>query len=323
MKIFISAPIHTKAIHLLENAGHSVKVWDKDSYITHSELLEKAKDADALITMLSDNIDEDFLRSNTHLKVITNYAVGHNNINSKVATELGIAIGNTPDVLTEATADLALSLLMNVSRMITQSNIDSKNGKWKAWEPLGYIGKNIRRKTLGIIGAGRIGQHFATTCAKGFDMNVIYTSRSNKSDFENSISAKKVQIEELLKTSDVISIHCDLNDETNNLINKETIKYMKESVIIINTSRGAVINEDDLLDALNTNKVWAAGLDVTNPEPMHKDSPLMNHERVLITPHIGSATDEAREMMSELVAKNIINALECKSLAGDVNKIFD
>lgn len=322
MNVFITAPIMSKTQELLEAQGHKVVTWSKPTSITHDELHTNAKKADALVTMLSDKIDANFLKQNTHLKVITNYAVGYNNIDIDAATKHGIAIGNTPDVLTEATADLALALMINISRKITLSNIETKNGKWKGWEPLGYLGQNLRRKKLGIIGAGRIGQHFATTCKHAFDMEIFYTARSTKGEFESTTNARKVELDTLLKNSDVVSIHCDLNEQTENLINKESLSLMKSSAILINTARGAIINERDLLMALKQKSIWGAGLDVTNPEPMDKSSELLLHPSVLVTPHIGSATLEARELMCEMVAKNIIFGLEKKSLAGDVNKLF-
>ena len=323
MKILITSPIIADATDILEAQGHTVTTWKGQESITYQELKNLAKDHDCIISMLSDRIDKEFLEDNKHLKVITNYAVGHNNIDSKTATSLNIAIGNTPDVLTEATADLALCLLLDVSRKISHSFSETKNGKWNGWEALGYIGQSLRRKTLGIFGAGRIGQKFATTMQRGFDMDIIYTARSSKEDFEKNTGANKVTFDQLLEQSDVISVHCDLNESTKDLFNKETFSKMKKNSIFINTARGQVHNEEDLLSALVEKTIWGAGLDVTNPEPIAKDSPLLFNENVVITPHIGSATLEARKAMAKIVAQNILNGLKGKKLAGDVNKIFD
>jgi glyoxylate reductase len=281
-----------------------------------------AKQHDGLITMLSDKIDKEFLEENSHLKVITNYAVGFNNIDVETATKLNIAIGNTPDVLTEATADLALCLLLDVSRKISSSVIDTKDGKWNGWEPLGYIGQSLRRKKIGIFGAGRIGQKLASTLKNAFDMEIVYTTRTKRPAFEKETGATKVDFNELLETSDVLSVHCDLNETTNGIFNKEAFDKMKSSSIFINTARGQVHNEQDLLIALENKSIWGAGLDVTNPEPIAKTSKLLKNENVTITPHIGSATLSARTEMAKIVATNIVNAFECKKLAGDVNNLF-
>ncbi|PIK15744.1 D-glycerate dehydrogenase [Halobacteriovorax sp. JY17] len=315
MRIFITKPILEDATLMLQSEGHHVIVHHGDSPLTTEELYLEAKASDALITMLSDKIDRDFLSANQHLKVISNYAVGYNNIDVSAATEFGIKIGNTPDVLTEATADLALSLLLDVSRKITESMRSIESGNWKGWEPLGFIGQSMRGKTLGIFGAGRIGQCFAETCNKAFGMEILYCSRSEKPDFQG----QRVSLEELLSKSDVISIHCDLNSETEDLFNFEAFKKMKESAIFINTARGQVHNEEDLEKAIRERVIWGAGLDVTNPEPMSKDSPLLGLENVVITPHIGSATQIARSQMSKLVATNILNGLNGDKLTAGIN----
>jgi len=322
VKIFVTAEILPQGIEELKNAGHQVEVWNQSHQIPYEQLLQKAKDFDALITMLSDQIDRNFLEVNKHLKVITNYAVGHNNIDSKAATELGIAIGNTPDVLTEATADLALSLLLNVSRQITHAQKQIEAGHWTKWGAMDYLGHSLRGKTLGIFGAGRIGRCFATTCARAFSMNILYCARSPKTDFENELGAKRVEFKELLEQSDVVSVHCDLNDSTKELFNAESFSLMKPSSIFINTARGGVHNESDLISALSNSKIWGAGLDVTNPEPMSANSPLLTIPTVAVSPHIGSATITARNAMSSIVAQNILKAFEQKELIGDVNKLY-
>ncbi|WP_127716195.1 D-glycerate dehydrogenase [Halobacteriovorax sp. HLS] len=322
MKILITKPINTIAMKILEKAGHSVTTWDKAETLSYELLKSVSKDFDALITMLSDRIDSSFLEENSHLKVITNYAVGYNNIDTQTATRLKIAIGNTPDVLTQATADLAFALLLNISRKITTSASDAKNGLWKGWEPLGYIGQNLRAKTLGIYGAGRIGQEFASLCKKAFDMEIIYCARSSKKEFENSLGATKVEFSQLLSASDIISIHCDLNEDTKEVFDIESFRKMKKTSLLINTARGQIIKQDDLLRAVRDKLIYSAGLDVTEPEPLPKDHPLYNESDILITPHIGSATTEARYKMAEIVAENILCGFEQRKLAGDVNKLF-
>ena len=315
MKIFITDKILNNTSNILEEKGHEVHVHNGDSPITAEELMTHARESDALITMLSDKIDREFLEQNQHLRVISNYAVGYNNIDVEAASEFNIKIGNTPDVLTEATADLALGLLLNVSRRINESMLSIKEGNWTNWEPLGFIGQSLRGKTLGILGAGRIGRCFADTCRNAFGMKVIYCSRTEKSEFKG----QKVEFDELLSQSDVLSVHCDLNSETENLFNKKSFEQMKSTAIFINTARGQVHNGEDLEQALRDKTIWGAGLDVTNPEPLPQDSPLLSLSNVVITPHIGSATLTARTKMCELVAINILNGLNGDKLTAGVN----
>lgn len=315
MRIFITKPILDTAIAMLQSEGHEVVIHNNGTPINKETLYREARKSDALITMLSDNIDREFLSANNHLRVISNYAVGFNNIDIQAATELGIKIGNTPDVLTEATADLALSLLLNVSRKVNESMRSIEEGNWTDWEPLGFIGQSLRGKTLGVFGAGRIGQCFADTCRNAFGMKVIYCSRTEKKDFY----ATKVEFDQLLTQSDVISVHCDLNEETKDLFNQKAFNKMKSTSIFINTARGQIHNERDLERAIKDEVIWGAGLDVTNPEPLAKSSPLLPLQNVVITPHIGSATLSARTQMCELVATNILNGLKGDTLAAGVN----
>ncbi len=269
-----------------------------------------ANDKIALITMLSDKVDEQFLTQNSHLKCIANYAVGFNNINVDKAKELGIGVGNTPDVLTEATAELAFILMLNLLRKIPSASKNVIEGKWKDWEPLGFIGKRTSGLKIGIIGAGRIGVHFANLCKKAFNHEVYYYSRSKRIEF----SAHYLELEELVNTCDIISIHCPLNDQTKNLINKELIKKFKKGSILINTARGEIHDEDALLYGLNQKILYGVGLDVTNPEPMLSSSPLLKQDNVIVTPHIGSATDWSRKEMAKMACDNILAALRGEQL---------
>jgi glyoxylate reductase len=321
-KIFISKNIKSEGIELLSSHGHEVKVWNKEEQITKEQLIEECLEVDALVSMLSDNIDSDFLSKCKNLKVISNYAVGYNNIDVTTANSYNIAIGNTPDVLTNATADLAFALLLNLSRKIKAANKNVIDGDWKGWEPKGFMGTDLRGKTVGIFGAGRIGQEFAKLCSKAFDMNVLYCSRTEKINIENELNAKKVTFETLLKDSDVISLHCDLNEATKDIIKKSSLSLCEKRPIFINTARGEMHDEDDLLWALKKEYLSGIGLDVTNPEPMDSNHPLLKEDNCIITPHIGSATHLARKQMSLMVANNIINALNQKPLQGDVNKIY-
>jgi glyoxylate reductase len=318
-KVFISRRIPNKGIETLKNAGLEVKVWGSAIPPTYEELLEKTAQADALICMLSDSIDSHFLKKNMHLKVISNYAVGFNNIDIQTATDLGIPIGNTPDVLTEATADHAFTLMLAVARKILDSNKSILEGKWKNWEPMGFLGQDLRNRTLGIVGMGRIGQEMARLCHSAFDMKIIYFSNTTKSEIEKKLHAKKVSFDELLEQSDVISVHTSLNEGSKGIFNKEAFQKMKKNAIFINTARGEIHDEVALTEALTNGLIWGAGLDVTNPEPMSVENPLLYLPNVVVTPHIASATIDTRANMSFIAAQNIIKGLKKEKLVGFVN----
>jgi glyoxylate reductase len=318
-KIFISRRIPNKGIEMLKNAGLEVKVWGSAIPPSYEELSEHAAHADALISMLSDRINKDFLLKNKHLKVISNYAVGFNNIDIVTATELGIPIGNTPDVLTDATADHAFTLMLAVARKVLDSNRSIAEGKWKNWEPMGFLGQDLRGRTLGIVGMGRIGQEMARLCFQAFEMKIIYFSNSVKTDLDKKWNAKKVTFDELLAQSDVISVHTSLNEGTKGIFNKDSFAKMKKNTIFINTARGEIHEEIALVEALQTGTIWGAGLDVTNPEPMSAESPLLGLPNVVVTPHIASATIDTRANMSAIAAQNIIKGLKKEKLIGFVN----
>lgn len=318
-KVFISRRIPNKGIEALKNAGLEVKVWGSAIPPTYEELLDKTAQADALICMLSDKIDSHFLRKNTHLKVISNYAVGFNNIDIQTATDLGIPVGNTPDVLTEATADHAFTLMLAVARKILDSNRSILEGKWKNWEPMGFLGQDLRERTLGVVGMGRIGQEMARLCQSAFDMKILYFAHTAKPEIEKKLHAKKVSFDELLEQSDVISVHTSLNESSRGIFNKEAFQKMKKNAIFINTARGEIHDEIALTEALSNGLIWGAGLDVTNPEPMSIDNPLLSLPNVVITPHIASATIDTRANMSFIAAQNIIKGLKKEKLVGFVN----
>ncbi|MBK22595.1 MAG: D-glycerate dehydrogenase [Halobacteriovorax sp.] len=312
-KILVTQSILNNGIEILENAGLEVEIWQEKGPISYEKLLNMASDKVGIISMLSDRIDSKLLENAPHLKVVSNYAVGFNNIDVQAASKLKIAVGNTPGVLTDATADLAMALLLNLSRKIRPASENVKNGEWINWEPMGFLGKSLKGKTLGIYGLGRIGQALAKRCTHGFGMDLIHHTRSEK------LMGTKVDFETLLKTSDVLSIHCPLTEETNGLFDYENLSKMKKDSILINTARGEVIVEKDLEKKVNEGHFFGVGLDVTAPEPMSANSSLLKNERVLVTPHIGSADYETRAAMSELVARNIISALNKAELPGFVN----
>jgi len=309
MKVVITRRIHPKAEILLNENGIQVETWNEQLPPSREKLGDLCSEADGILSMLSDKIDAELIKSCKNLKVISNYAVGFNNIDTDYCQSNSIQVGNTPDVLTDATAELAMALTLSVTRNITLSHNETKQGKWKTWEPMGYLGMSLEGKTLGIFGMGRIGFSYAKKMKNAFGMNVIYTNRNPKTEYEKEIGASLVSLDKLLEKSDVLSLHSPLTEETKNLFDSKKLEKLKKGSYLINTSRGELIVQDDLVMALNSN-IRGAGLDVTTPEPLPLDHPIHSQPNVVLAPHIGSATDEAREAMAELSAMNIINALK-------------
>ena len=294
-KVFVTRNIHPKGLELLRQKGFQVDVASKGVTLSAEELHAGAQKADALISTMSDSINKKFLQQNSHLKVITNYAVGINNIDMEEAKNLNIKIGNTPDVLTEATAETALGLMICAARNFKAGLHNAERGSWIGFEPLGYLGPALKGKTLGVLGMGRIGTRLAEMAQGAFQMKIKAFKRGDN-------------LHEFLKELDVLSIHTPLTKETKHLIGLEELKQMKPSAILVNTSRGEVIDQDALVWALKEKLIFAAGLDVTTPEPLPIDHELFAMPNVFITPHFGSATFEARADMSLICAENILKA---------------
>lgn len=310
MKVYITRKLPEIAEKHLKASKLDVSSFKYDRAISKKELIKNAKDADALITLLSDKIDKEIIDNLPKCKVIANYAVGYNNIDIQYAKSKNIVVTNTPDILTDSTADLAMAILLTCSRRIIEGETYVRAGKFDGWKPNLLLGYEFRNKTFGIIGAGRIGQATAVR-AKAFGMKIIYYNRSQKENFENEQNAKKVSLNQLLKTSDFISVHLPLTPQTFHLLNKENLKLLKKNAIIINTARGEVVDENELIKLLKTNKIYAAGFDVYENEPaINKE--LLKLKNVLVLPHIGSATIEARNAMAKLVADNVISVLKHK-----------
>lgn len=293
-------------IQLLKDEGFSVTVWNENRLMTRQELVENAKSHNALFCTLTDKIDKEFLEQCNHLEIISQFGVGFDNIDIDEATRLEIPVGNTPDVLSEATADIAFGLMIATSRKMFYLHKSIERGEWKYFTPNAHLGIELKNKTLGIFGLGRIGLEMGRRCKGAYNMNIIYHNRTRNLFAEEELGAHFVSFDELLAQSDVLSAHCALTDETKGIFNKEAFELMKPTSIFINTARGAVHNETDLIDALQWHRIWGAGLDVTNPEPMHPDNPLLSMENVSVLPHIGSGNEETRAKMSILAAQNII-----------------
>ena len=306
MKVLITLNIPEAGIDMLKNEGLKVEVWRHDQPMTPSELVEKCQDVQALLATGMDNINKKFLHKCTHLKIISQFGAGYDNIDVTEASKLGIAVGNAPDAMTDATADLAFTLMLAASRKICHLHKSIIADEWGFFKPRAHLGLELKGRTLGIFGMGRIGFEMAKRCHGAYNMKVIYCNRSINSKGEQDLGAGKVSFDELLEQSDILSVHCALNSETRGVFNAGAFQKMKKTALFINTSRGPVHQQIDLYEALVAGNIWGAGLDVTDPEPMKPGDPLLFLENVAITPHIGSATVQARDEMSRQAALNII-----------------
>jgi glyoxylate reductase len=319
IKVLVSRIYPEIGIELMRKEGYNVTAWKTDRPMTQQELIEAAGKNNALLCTMTEKIDKFFLNKCKHLDIISQYAVGFDNIDIAEATRLGIPVGFTPDVLSEATADVAFGLMIAASRKMFYLNKTISEGQWTYFRPTANLGIELKNKTLGIFGLGRIGIEMAKRCRGAFNMKIIYCNRKPNETAEKLLGARLVSFDDLLKQSDVISVHCTLNNGTKGIFNKAAFGKMKQSAIFVNTSRGMVHNERDLTEALRNGDIWGAGLDVTNPEPMQPENPLLSMENVAVLPHIGSATVETRNKMSELAAKNIIGFYKSKRVPCIVN----
>lgn len=314
MKVFISGNIAPIGIKELEENNISVTQWKEKRQITPDELIEACQGQDGLISVGPNKIDATFLKACSHLKVVALHSVGYDNVDVATAKALNIPIGNTPGVLSAATADTAFLLMLAVSRKAFYSHQKIIRGEWRNYEPTPDLGIEIQGKTLGIFGLGKIGLEMAKKCIGAYGMQVIYHNRSRNEAAEKEIGAKYVSFEELLGQSDVLSVHTALTPETRDKFTLDVFKKMKPHSIFINTARGGIHNEKDLIKALEEKVIWGAGLDVTNPEPMDKHNPLLTMENVAVLPHIGSATEETRAAMAQIIVKNTLAGLKGEKL---------
>lgn len=315
--ILVTRQIPEPGLEILRKNFKNVIVNTKDRNLTRKELLKQVKDIDALLCLLNDKIDAEVISNMKKCKVISNYAVGFNNIDVAEATKQGIIVTNTPGVLTDATADLTWALILAVTRRIVEADKFVRQGKFKGWAPMLLLGSELAGKTLGIIGAGRIGTAVGLR-AKGFKMKVIYFNTNRNEVLEEETGAKKVSLKTLLKNSDIVTIHVPLTPKTKHLIGEKELNLMKKTSFLINTSRGEVVDEKALIKALKTGKIAGAGLDVFELEPfIPKELKELNN--VVLTPHIGSATVEARKKMAIVAAENIVKVLLGKIPANVVN----
>ncbi len=316
-KVFVSRIIPEAGLNLIREACEA-EVWPDVMPPPYDLLTERVKTVDGLLSTLNDRIDAPLIAaSGTQLKVISQMAVGYDNIDAKAAQARGILVGNTPGVLTDATADLAFALLLAAARRIVEGVEYIREGKWRTWEPMALLGGDLSGATLGIIGLGRIGEAVARR-AKGFDMRIIaYSPSKNPTDI-TQLGIELVSFDTLLQESDYVSIHVPLNAQTRGLINAEALRKMKKSAILINTARGPIVDQQALYEAVKSGVIGGAALDVTNPEPMASDDPLLSLPNVTIVPHIGSASLKTRNKMATMAAENLIAGVYGKPLPNQV-----
>jgi lactate dehydrogenase-like 2-hydroxyacid dehydrogenase len=323
-KVFLTRKIPKKAIDYLLANDIDLEMNEEDRVLTKEEILMGIKGKDGLICLLTDFIDTEIIEAaGTQLKIIANYAVGFNNIDVDAATKKKIPVTNTPGVLTETTADFTMALLLAISRKIVESDRFTRAGKFKGWGPLLQLGSDVYGKTIGIIGCGRIGSAVAQRAALGFNMKVLYFDENRQTELEEKLQMEFCSLKELLSNADFISLHVPLTEETKYLIDKDELSLMKNTAYLINTSRGAVINEQALIEALSKKQIAGAALDVFEHEP--KLTPgLAELDNVIITAHIASASIETRTKMGMIAVENLLAGLNKKHPPNCINpQIFD
>ncbi|TSC92573.1 MAG: NAD-binding D-isomer specific 2-hydroxyacid dehydrogenase [Candidatus Berkelbacteria bacterium Licking1014_7] len=308
-KVFICRPIPEIAEQILRQAGIVVVKNEKDEVLSQIELKRAVKGVDGILSLLSDKIDAGVLdAAGKQLKIVANYAVGFDNIDIEGAKKRGVAITNTPGVLTESVAEHTIALMLAVARRVAEADKFVRDGKYKQWEPLGFLGPQIWGKALGVIGLGRIGSFVAGIAYHGFHMKILYYDLAPDERFEMDTDAKFCAPEEIYKEADFISLHLPLTPQTKHLISQDQFRAMKKSVILINTARGPIVDEQALVEALEQNEIAGVGLDVFEQEP-EVSAPLKKMDNVVLTPHIASATREARDAMAKIAAENIVEVL--------------
>ncbi len=307
MKVLITRKIPQPAIDYLVENNMQVEVYEKDEAMPRRALLEKIPEVDGLVSLLSDDVDRELMDRAGSLKIVANYAVGYNNIDVAYARSKGIAVSNTPDVLTDATADLTWALILSVSKRVVEADRFVHEGKFNGWGPLMFLGGDVTGKTIGIVGLGRIGKAVAERAA-GFGMKILYVDSKEREAFNKRTGAQRVELRRLFSESDFISFHCPLTPETRHLLNAESVKTLKKGAFLINTSRGPVLDETVLVKALSDGTLAGAGLDVYEFEPnIHEE--LLKRNNVVLLPHIGSATLSTRTRMGLIASENVVAVL--------------
>src|SRR6266852_8418892 len=317
-KVFVTRIIPQVGLDRIK-AHCDAEIWTDPLPPPYALIRQKVAQCDGLVALLTDKIDAPLLDAAPSLKVVSNYAVGFNNIYIAAATERGIAVGNTPGVLTDATADMAFCLLITAARRVVEGHAYAVAGQWKTWEPMGHIGQDMVGRTLGIVGMGRIGYAMARRCHGGWGMRVLYHDQRGHEQAERELGAERVGFDQLLADSDFVSTHADLNDTTRGMFNAAAFAKMKPTAVFVNTARGPLVVEADLAAALLKGTIFAAGLDVTHPEPPLAGNPLVGLRNCIVAPHIASATVSSRNAMAEIAADNLIAGLKGEALRAWVN----
>jgi lactate dehydrogenase-like 2-hydroxyacid dehydrogenase len=319
MKIFATRQLPEQTLKAIEGQGITVLQWLEKREMTQEEFIANAIAAEGIFLMGGFKIRAEIIAALPNLKVISLMSVGYDHVDIKAATAHKIAVGHTPDVLSQATADTAFLLMLATSRKAFFHHKRILEGDWKFFEPMANLGIDIHNKTLGIFGLGNIGFEMARLCKSAYGMDIIYHNRGTNDKAEKELGAKKVSFEELLEQSDILSVHANLTPETKEVFNASAFAGMKPNAIFVNAGRGGIHNETDLKTALETGIIWGAGLDVTNPEPMDKNNELLNMPNVSVLPHIGSAVKETREAMLQLATDNLLAGLKGNKLPKCVN----
>jgi glyoxylate reductase len=317
-KVFVSRIIPDRGLEMLRDKV-DLEIWQDPLPPSYDVLLQKVAGVDGFICLLTDKIDPNLMdTAGKQLKVISQMAVGFDNINVPEATKRKLPVGNTPGVLTDTTADFAWALLMSAARRVVEGDKFTRAGKWKTWGPIDFLGPDVTGATLGLVGFGRIGQGMAKR-AMGFDMKILYYDVQRYPGAEKEYGAQSVDLDTLLRESDFLSLHTVLSPETRHLLNDDRFKLMKKSAIVINTSRGPVVDQAALYRALSNGVIAYAALDVTDPEPIKLDDLLLTLDNIIIAPHIASASFETRNKMSAMAAANLLAGLNGDRLPTCVN----
>jgi len=317
-RVFISRRIPDEGLNLIR-AACDLDLWPDQLPPSHEVFRDRVKDCDGLVSLLTDRIDGPLLDAAPKLKVVSNFAVGFNNVDLPACTARGVAVGNTPGILTDATADTAVTLMLASARRVLESATDAKEGRWKTWEPLGWLGQDLAGRTLGIVGMGRIGFAAAKRLHHGWGMKVLYTEQVPRPEADKEFGARRVDLDTLLTESEFITVHVDLNPSTKGMFGAAQFRKMKRTAVFVNTARGPLVDQAALAEALRSGTIFAAGLDVTDPEPLPPDHELYKLPNCTIVPHIASATVQTRNAMARLCAENLLAGVRGEPLPNWVN----
>jgi glyoxylate reductase len=317
-KVYVTRKVPEQALEILRSVA-TVSVWDREDVPPPRQvILRELAQADGVFSLLTDRIDAEVMAAAPRLKVISNFAVGFDNVDIPAATKRGIVVTHTPDVLTETVADFTICLMLAAARRLVEADRYTRDGKWKTWEPLLLAGQDIHHATLGLIGLGRIGAAVARR-AQGFGMRVLYYDVVRREDLESSLSITYRSLDDVLRDSDVISVHVPLSEQTRHLIGRAQFALMKNTAVFVNTSRGPVVDQRALAEALTSRRIFAAGIDVFEQEPVSSDDPLLKLDNVIVVPHIASASIPTRIRMATLAAENLVAVLQGKRPPNPVN----